>query len=158
MDNLFTRTAVLGAISGMRSMSGLALTSRYLSNSPDHQAGNRFLDLLNEKRTANVLTFLAIGEMIGDKLPNIPNRVAKGPLLGRGLLGGIAGAALYDHAGKSALLGGFVARTAAVISTFISYKLRQKVAEESHFPDPMIGVVEDLIVYLAGVSALTTDE
>lgn len=158
MDNLFVKTLILGAISGMRSMSALALTSRYLSRSPDRKVKMRFLNVLNEPRTADILTLLAIGELIADKLPIVPDRVEKPALFGRGLTAGIAGAALYDSAGRSAAVGGIIARSAALLSTFFSYKARMVAAEKTHFPDPLVGVLEDMVVYLAGVSALTLDE
>ena len=54
----------------------------------------------------------AIGELIADKLPFIPNRTSPGPLFGRIVLGALCGATLCAAGGYSlavgSILGGWV--------------------------------------------------
>src|SRR3954451_16983244 len=85
------RAAGLGLICGLRSMTGLALVSHRAVQHPGDLASTP-LRLLASERVRLLLTVGAAGELLTDKLPNVPARTAPGPLAGRFLAGALTGA------------------------------------------------------------------
>src|ERR1044071_8820386 len=89
------RSFGFGALAGMRSMSPPALLSLFLSRQvlpPGHSVAQR----LGMRSTTNVLLALALGELVGDKLPNTPNRTFLPALIGRAFTGGGVTALLWS--------------------------------------------------------------
>lgn len=140
-------------LAGMRSMSAPAFLSHYLSQQPHSGLAGSRLRFLQKPFTAGVLKVLAAGEMVGDKLPNAPDRTAPPVLLGRLLSGALVGAAWYRSRHGSALSGGLLGGVAAVAATFVSYALRTGISKQSGVPVALVGVGEDAAV-LAGGAAL----
>jgi len=62
-----------------------------------------------------ILSVLAIGELIADKLPMIPKRTAPAPLMGRVVTGGFCGACLCAAVGKSLLAGALLGGIGGVV-------------------------------------------
>lgn len=140
-------------LAGMRSMSAPAFLSHYLSRQPRAGLAGSPLRFLQKPTTASVLKLMAAGEMVADKLPTTPDRVAPPVLLGRLLSGALVGAAWYKSRHGSALSGGLLGGLAAVAATFVSYALRVGISEQSGTPVALVGVGEDALV-LAGGTAL----
>ena len=80
------RALGLGAISGLRSLSGPVFVSRAASRG-DLNLDGTFLAFLSSPHLWKVLVLTEIGELVGDKLPIAPSRTTPPPLLGRILLG-----------------------------------------------------------------------
>ena len=78
--------AGLGVVAGLRALSAPALLSRRLARPPVRWRADP-TRLLASERTARVLGILAVGELVGDKLPFIPARTEPLPLLGRARAG-----------------------------------------------------------------------
>ena len=76
-------------------MSAPAIASHYLSKHPSAALENTRLAFLQSPRVADVLKWLAAGEMVGDKVPGAPDRITAPSLLARGLSGALVGAALF---------------------------------------------------------------
>src|SRR5947209_4800056 len=78
---VYVQTTALGFVTGIRSMSSLALLGWTSDKSP---AGVKFpikwLPLV-----------AALGEAVADKLPVIPSRTLPGPFTGRLIIGGVSG-------------------------------------------------------------------
>ncbi|WP_433290839.1 hypothetical protein ACQP2F_23930 [Actinoplanes sp. CA-030573] len=74
--DLLVRCALLGAATGGRSLTPLAA-----------------LALRHRSRYAAAVAAAALGELVADKLPGIPSRVAPAPLAARIVLGALSGAA-----------------------------------------------------------------
>jgi uncharacterized membrane protein len=140
-------------LAGMRSMSAPAFISHYLSRQPHTGLAGSPLRFLQKAGTAKVLKVMAAGEMVMDKLPTTPDRIAPPVLLGRLLSGALVGAAWYKSRHGSAVSGGVLGGLAAVAATFVSYALRVGVSEQSGVPVALVGVGEDALV-LAGGAAL----
>ena len=91
----------------------------------------------------------AFGELIADKMPNIPDRIDPGPLLGRvaagALVGSIAGGRTRRNRGESAVIGGLV----AFASAHATYRMRRALC--ARLPAVAAALVEDAIV--VGVAA-----
>ena len=90
-------------LAGMRSMSAPALLSHYLTRNPSWLLLSSPLRALQKPLVARGLKLAAAGEMMMDKLPGTPNRIAPPVLLGRLLAGALVGAAVYkSREGSSA--------------------------------------------------------
>ena len=146
---------VLGfaTLAGMRSMSAPAFLSHYLSRQPHAGLEGSPLRFLQKPATATVLKVMAAGEIVADKLPMTPDRIAPPVLLGRLLSGALVGAAWYKSRHGSAVGGGLLGGVVAVAATFVSYALRTGISKKSGVPVALVGVGEDALV-LAGGAAL----
>lgn len=143
------RALGLGAISGLRSMSGPAFVSRVAAQGRLPLEGTR-LAFLGSPRLSKVLTVLAAGELVGDKLPATPSRTSLPLLLGRAASGGLVGAALFASAERPATSGGILGAGAAVAGAFAGEKLRGLAGQKSGIPDPIVALVEDGVALLVG--------
>lgn len=145
------QTLGLGAISGLRSMSGPAFVARAARDGRLTVEGTR-LSFLASPRVATALTVLQAGEMVGDKLPFTPSRTALPPLLGRAGAGTLVGVAVSggQRPAANALLGS----GAAVAAAFLGENLRAVVGERTGVPDPLLALTEDAVVLLAGARLL----
>lgn len=92
-----------------------------------------------------VLSLAALGEYVGDKLPQTPSRKAPGPFGGRIVLGALCGAALCLDARLTPWLGVFAGATGAVVGTLGGYAYRIKVPRKLRLADFPFAVLEDLV-------------
>ena len=129
--NVYARVAALGFVCGLRTMMGPALIAA------DASPGVKIL-----------LRLMAAGELIVDKLPGTPNRIAPGPLVGRALSGTIVGAVVCRGAQKSPWLGGLLGGVAAVAGSYGGYYARRALTRRR--PDPVVAVAEDALAVAVG--------
>jgi uncharacterized membrane protein len=145
----FTSALLFGVTAGLRTMTGPALLAL-----AQQQPGGGRIWLLASPRTARVLTALALGELVFDKLPFVPNRIAPGSLAGRLLSGGMCGAAVVsENQAAGALLG----IAGALVSSFAGYALRKSAVQASGVPDALIGFAEDGVAIGLGMVAATME-
>jgi uncharacterized membrane protein len=156
--NGYAKAICLGIIAGMRSMSAPAFTSAYLARQRSPALANSALSLMGSPRVANALKVAAVGEMIADKLPIIPDRISPGPLVARALSGALCGAALCRAEGKSLEGGAIAGGLSAIVSTYALYHLRRKIGEARVVPDAALGFAEDAIVIGSGLSLLSHED
>ncbi len=149
-SSLLWRTAGLAALTGARSMMGPALLSRQLRKHPSRRLGRSRLALMQSSRTANMLTLLAAGELIGDKLPSAPDRISPTALAGRALSGAVIGATLSTQLRQSRRTGAAVGVISAVAGAYTTFHLRKRLGQTTGFPDPVWAVLEDGLVIAAG--------
>jgi len=145
--NPFVRAALLGTISGIRSVSAPALASMDAVQNERDLDGTPFAWLSSEN-ASTLLALSAAGEMLLDKLPFLPNRTNPVPLLGRVLLGGYAGAVVFAEEKEPALAGAAVAGLASVVSTQVSFRIRRTLSRK--LPGPLSGLAGDVAVVLLG--------
>ena len=105
---------------------------------------------MQNDKVAIALKVFAVGELIGDKLPNTPNRIKPGGIAFRCLSGALAGASIYKASGNNAITGAIIGSVAAFGSTFGSYFLRKDIANRTKIFDPLVGAIEDALVIGAG--------
>jgi uncharacterized membrane protein len=148
---------VLGfaTLAGMRSMSAPAFLSHYLSRQPHAGLDGSPLRFLRKPSTATALKVLVAGEVVADKLPMTPDRIAPPVLLGRLLSGALVGATWYKSRHGSAIGGGLLGAAVAVAATFVSYALRTGASEKSGLPIALVGVGEDALVLAGGTALLS---
>jgi len=143
----------LGAISGLRSLSGPAFVSRAASRGR-LDLEETPLAFLGSPRLAKLLALMELGELVGDKLPRTPSRTALPPLLGRVVSGAVVGAAVLVSDDRRAATGAVLGSTAAIVAAFAGERLRAQIVERSELPDPVIALAGDAIVLLVGFSSL----
>jgi uncharacterized membrane protein len=124
----YARAAALGVVCGLRSMLGPALVST-LAPAPIKVA----------------LRLLSAGEFIADKLPNLPSRIASGPLLGRALSGAAVGYIVCKEKDVQPWLGALVGGAAAVSASYGGYYGRKALHERLHVSDKLIAILEDAL-------------
>jgi uncharacterized membrane protein len=92
------------------------------------------------------LMLAGAGELAVDKSPLVPPRDRPGPLLGRMLFGGIAGAAIgSERRGKRPImLGATLGALGGAVGAIGGMRARAMLVEMTDLPDPAVAVVEDL--------------
>jgi uncharacterized membrane protein len=103
-----------------------------------------------------VFTLLALGEYIGDKLPQTPNRTALGPLLARLLFGGfvasiVATSIKLPGLGLNAVVLGIAG---AAFGAYAGFLVRRQLVAGIGCSDWRVAVPEDLFALLSAVFAM----
>jgi uncharacterized membrane protein len=146
---VYAGSAVLGAVSGMRSMAAPAIVSK-LAGSGLLPIEESQMGFLTKATTGKTTAVLALGEMLADKLPFAPNRTKAGPLVARAVSGAMSGAAFSTGKKRSALLGALFGMAAAIGATYAAFKVRQMAGERLPVPDTIVAVAEDALVATTG--------
>jgi uncharacterized membrane protein len=150
LPDTVARVLGLGAITGARSTAGPAILSRAVSDGRVEGLENTPFSFLGSPRVSTVLRLMEVGELIVDKLPVTPSRTSPPPLIGRATSGGLVGAALFASENRRLIVGGALGAAAAVVSAYAGERLRLQAAERLGMPDPVVALLEDGIVLLAG--------
>jgi uncharacterized membrane protein len=151
---VYAGAALLGALAGMRSMSAPAVIGQLSRKGALAEVAGP-LAIVVHPRFIPVTGALAVGELLADKLPFVPNRTAAGPLLGRALIGGVSGAVICASRRRSAVAGALIGAAAALGAAYAAFEIRRQAGKRLRLPDFVIGLAEDAVVGAAGV-ALTT--
>src|SRR5262245_20839821 len=94
---------LIGLFAGLRSLTPPAAVA-WAVHLDWFRLGRR-MSLIGSLPAVIILSVLAIGEIIVDKLPNTPNRTAPLGLIGRIVTGGFTGACVALGGGQSAYVG-----------------------------------------------------
>jgi uncharacterized membrane protein len=148
-----SRALGLGAISGLRSLSGPAFVSRAASHGYLNLEGTP-LAFLGSPPLSKALVVMELGELVVDKLPRTPSRTSPPPLLGRAVSGAVVGAADFVSEGRRATIGSALGSTAAIGAALAGERLRALAVEKTGLPDPVVALAEDVIVLLVGLRSL----
>ena len=141
---------LLGFIDGLRSLTAPAIVCWAGYFGWLHFAGTK-LAFLEHPATLIVVTLLALGELVADKLPNTPARTAPVGLIARIVLGGACGAAVAIAKGMGVPLAITVACIGAVVGAFAGYNARHTLVSRFHLPDFAVALGEDLFAILGGL-------
>jgi uncharacterized membrane protein len=141
----YTSALILGLVSGMRSMMALAVLSLTLTRRPELAPAAAPVEWFTLRPLAIVLGLAALGELIADKLPRTPNRIALGPFVGRLALGALAGAALVQLGRINPWIGVACGSIGAIAGTFGMFYLRRYAGRATGISDPYLGAVEDVL-------------
>lgn len=150
----FVQAAGLGVVAGMRSQLPLALLAVGAGRGRFAAGAEGLLGLLRSPVAQRLLVLLAVGEFVGDKLPFTPSRLELGPLFGRMLFGGLAGAAIASEARRSPALGAVLGVGGAVLGAQAGYHARAALDEVTGIPDPVWGAAEDVAAVTLGMSVV----
>jgi uncharacterized membrane protein len=98
-----------------------------------------------------IFGLLAIGELVMDKLPFTPSRLTPGPLGGRILLGGLAGATLVSAASPSIIAGAIAGAVGGLVGAYAGYQVRVGAVRALGPPDLAVALIEDVIAVGGGL-------
>ena len=141
---MFALALAIGFVAGLRSMTAPAAVSWAarlgwidLNGSPLHWMGSGV--------AVAVFSVAAVAELVADKLPTTGRRTAPGPLIGRIIVGGLAGACLAISARGPWLAGAVLGGVGAVIGAFAGYETRRRLVRALGVRDAAVAIVEDLV-------------
>jgi len=141
---------LIGVIAGLRAFTAPAVVAwaahlRWLNfdNSP--------LTFMGSTAAVVVFTLGALGELVADKLPSTPNRTKPAGLIGRTLLGGLAGAAVAASGSQSIALGAVLGAAGGIAGAFGGYELRTRLVRVLKIPDLVIACMEDAVAIGGGL-------
>ena len=144
MNYVFALALGIGIVAGLRSLTAPAVVAwgahlgwLNLHDSP--------LAFMGSTIAVAILSVLAIGELIADKLPMTPKRTAPAPLIARIVTGGFCGASLVAAVGKSVLAGMLLGGIGGVVGAFLGYSVRRRLVNNFHIKDLVVAVSEDAI-------------
>ncbi|HTI41024.1 MAG TPA: DUF4126 family protein [Vicinamibacterales bacterium] len=131
------RSAVIGALSGSRSMLAPAVVAQSVLPFP----------------ARTLLTLMSAGEIVADKTPTIPARTDTLPLTGRLVLGAAAAAgATKRHRMQAAVMGA----AGALAATYALFHLRRIATTRLRIPNVVAGMLEDGVALGAAAMLMRT--
>ena len=140
---------LIGVIAGLRSLTAPAVVS-WAAGLGWLRLGGTALDFLSHPATRYILTVLALGELVVDKLPKTPSRKAPPGFIARIVTGGASGAAL--GASKQALTLGLIAGViGAVAGTLGAAEFRSRLVKAIGGKDLPIALLEDAIAIIGAI-------
>jgi uncharacterized membrane protein len=148
-SQIYAGAALIGTVAGMRSMTAPAIASR-IAGAAGVEVDKTGVEFLHNPVIPRVMSILAFGELIADKLPFIPSRTTAFPLIVRAISGAVSGAALCSSKKRSPLLGAVFGATGAVAGTYAAYGMRRRLVKNVHIPDAVVAVAEDALAIGAG--------
>jgi uncharacterized membrane protein len=145
---IVARSATLGALADLRAFATPAILSRAAHRNliPIRRSPTR---LLRTSTARNLLALLALGELVGDKLPFTPRRLEWAALAFRAASGAICGSVISwsgsrgRREAKPAALGAVVGGLAALAG-----------AQRWGGSDPAIAVVEDMVAIAGSIAIM----
>ncbi len=139
----------LGFVAGLRSQTPAALLSQAAVRHPDRLADTPFR-LLSQRPVAALLALGALGELVVDKLPIVPDRITPAPLLGRLVFGALAGAVVLAEARRPVPLGAVLGAGGAFVGSHAGYRLRGWLTQRLKVPALLGGLAEDGLALALG--------
>ncbi len=140
--SIYVFAFLIGVIAGLRSLTAPAAVSWAARLGWIHLE-NTWMAFLGFAATPYIISVLAIGELIADKLPNTPSRKAPPGFIARIVAGALSGAAL--GAGGSWVIGMVAGVGGAIVGTFGGYEFRSRLVKATGGKDLPIALLEDAI-------------
>jgi uncharacterized membrane protein len=135
-----SRATWLGFATGLRSM----LPGALLAWTSDEAPG----------ALTTLTAILAVGEIIGDKLPVTPNRLSSGPFIGRLAFGALSGALVASRFKQTPLQGALRGAAGAAIGSVVGSSYRALAAQGLGIPDFLAALIEDSVAFSIGLNAV----
>ena len=141
---LFFAAFAAGVISGLRSMTAIAVLA-WGARWGWLDLHSTSLAFMGRNWFVYASAVLALGELIADKLPWVPDRKSPGPLAFRLVTGGLSGGAIFASARQPIALGAILGALGALAGSFEGYRLRRALTKEKGLPDLPVALVEDAV-------------
>ena len=141
--SIYVFAFLIGVIAGLRSLTAPAVVS-WAARFGWLHVENTWLAFLGFAATPYILSVLAIGELIADKLPNTASRKAPPGFITRIVTGGLSGAAIGATSG-SWMFGLVLGIIGAIAGTLGGYELRSRLVKATGGKDLPIALLEDAI-------------
>ena len=133
---------MLGFANGLRTLTPIAVVCWFAYTGHLHVQGTWAFWEANLV-SAILFTVLALGEYIGDKLPQTPNRTSAGPLTARTVFGGLVGAIVATSLHVSLVAGIALGAIFAIAGAFLGFHLRRYLTQTLKLPDFPVALAED---------------
>jgi uncharacterized membrane protein len=140
----------VGVIAGLRSLTTPALVSWAVHLGWLDLSGSR-LSFLGSRAAIVILSLLALGELVADKLPKTPNRTNLGPLIFRAITGGFSSMALCASAHQPLAIGAILGVLGAIAGAFAGYEIRHRLVQVFGLPDLGVALAEDIVAIGCGL-------
>lgn len=150
MVQTYLKAFQLGVIAGMRSMVAPALLSRKLVRTIPTKEPQKPIHYLAQPPVAIGLSVLAGGEIIGDKMPNAPDRTKPPVFISRIAAGATCGAFLSEVEGQPAPYGAIAGGIGAAVGTLVFFNLRRWLDHDLGIPDAVGALAEDALAIGVG--------
>ena len=144
MNYFFLFVIGIGIVAGLRSMTAPAVVAWAAHLGWLNLTGSG-VAFMGSTAAAILLSILAIGELIADKLPITPKRTMLAPLVARMITGGLCGACFCAAAGRSLGSGILLGGIGGVVGAFAGYQIRKRLVRALHVKDTFVAVGEDVI-------------
>ena len=144
----------IGAASGLRSMAAPSQLSLHLAGGRGSGGSGAIGRQLARPSARALLGAAAVGEMIVDKLPIVPDRTDPGPLLGRVVLGSMAGGVLARLNRRSGAAGAVLGGVGALIGAHLGYRARRALTRRAGIPDLVVAAGEDVLAIATARGAI----
>ncbi len=144
----------LGLASGLRSMVAISEVSRTLADDVGGEVEGRIAGVLSQPWARSLSMTMAIGEMVADKLPIVPDRTDPGPLIGRAVNGAIAGHVLATQENEPRVLGAMLGAVGAIIGAHVGFRVRRALTQQAGLPDLPVALCEDVMAIALARHAL----
>jgi uncharacterized membrane protein len=141
---------LIGIIAGLRAMTAPAGVA-WAAHRDWLNLHSRPLALLGSTAAVTIFTVLALGELVGDKLPRTPNRTGLPGLSGRSLLGGLSGAAVAAAGLQPIAFGAVLGAAGGIVGAFAGYEVRTRLVRALKVPDFVIALLEDAVAIAGGL-------
>jgi uncharacterized membrane protein len=144
---------LLGLATGLRTMTPIAVICwyAYIGYLP---VGGTWATWTARLSVAILFTVLAVGELIGDKLPKTPNRISPAPLLARLTFGGLCGSIAATAISGPGIEGVLLGVLGALLGAFGGFMVRRHLRERFECDDWKVAVCEDATAILFAIFAL----
>ena len=153
LTSVYTRAVAIGLAAGLRTLLPFALLSLSARGGAP-AARSAPLDLLRSPAALLGLSLAGTREMLAATWPLSPRRHELAPMVGRALLGGVAGAAITIEAGHSGAVGAVFGATGAAFGADGGYHARVFLGRVTGVPDPVWGILEDGLALALGLVAV----
>ena len=134
---------LIGFCAGLRALTAPAVTAWAVHRDWLRLEGP--LSFIGSVPSVIILTLLAVGELVVDKLPSTSRRTAAPGLIGRMLTGGLTGACVAVGRFQPAIAGAALGVLGGVVGAFVGYHVRLRVVKSLEIRDIYVALVEDVV-------------
>ena len=144
---------LLGVSAGLRSFTPFAVTAWFAYQGKLPLQGT-WAAWVAHPVCVGITTAAAVGEYVGDKLPNTPNRTSAIGLFGRLTLGGLVGAIVATALRRPIAGGAAIGALGAAIGSYGVLALRQNLTKKAGLPDLPVALSGDVAAIAMAVRSL----
>jgi uncharacterized membrane protein len=141
---------VMGIVAGLRALTAPAVVC-WAAHLSWLNLQNSHLAWMGSIAVVAIFSILALAEIINDKLPATPSRLAPPSLAIRSITGALAGTALALAASQSLLFGIVLGALGALAGAFLGYYIRHAIVAGLKVPDFPIALLEDAVAIGGGL-------
>ena len=152
--SIYILVFLIGVVAGLRAMTPLAVTS-WAASLGWLNLQDTWLAFFGFAYTPYILSILAIGELIVDKLPATPSRKLPMPFVARIAVGAICGGAI-GFAGGSLLVSLVAGMIGALVGTLGGAELRSRLTRANGGKDFPVALLEDAIAIGGAILILSS--